>query len=156
MTKTKDKRQKTNAGPSAFGFGRSATKNGFTIVELLVVMSIIVLLGSLILLQVSSSRARSRDAEREAEIKSLQNALALYIVNNKLYPVYSGPLTGSDSASTALVGDSALQQVPLDPFNSGNYRYAYASTDGSTYTLTYYLETNSISGKAAGVQTASP
>lgn len=131
-------------------------KKGFTIVELLVVMSIIVLLGSLILVQVSSSRARSRDAEREAEIKTLQNALAIYIVNNKLYPVYSGALSGADATSVALVNDGALQQVPLDPFNSGNYRYAYASTDGSTYTITYYLETNSISGKSAGVQTASP
>ncbi|MBI2640467.1 MAG: type II secretion system protein GspG [Candidatus Sungbacteria bacterium] len=129
---------------------------GFTIVELLVVMAIIVLLGSLILVQVSSSRARSRDAERESEIKTLQNALAIYAVNNRTYPIYSGPLSGADQASVALVNDGALNQVPVDPFNSGNYQYAYDSADGSTYTLTYYLETNSISGKSAGVHTATP
>lgn len=129
---------------------------GFSIVELLVVMSVIVLLGSLILVQVTSSRAKARDAERESEIKTLQNAMAIYIVNNKLYPVYSGPLTGADAASTALINDGALQQVPLDPSNSGNFRYIYDSSDGSTYTITYYLETNSISGKSAGVHTASP
>ncbi len=129
---------------------------GFTVVELLVVTAIIVLLGSLILVQVSSSRTRARDAEREAEIKTLQNSLAIYIVNNKTYPIFSGPFTGADSASTALLNDGALQQIPLDPSNSGNYRYVYASTDGSTYTITYYLETNSIFGKSAGVQTVAP
>lgn len=133
-----------------------SSRCGFTIVELLVVMAIIVLLGSLILTQLSSSRARSRDAERESEIKTLQNALALYIVNNKLYPIYSGPLSGTDSASVALVNDDALNQTPTDPFNSGNYQYVYDSADGSTYIITYYLETNSISGKSAGVHTAAP
>lgn len=132
------------------------SKHGFSVVELLVVISVIVLLGSLILVQVSSSRARARDAEREGEVKTLQNALAIYIVNNKSYPVFSGPLTGSDAASTALTNDGSLSQVPLDPANTGNFRYVYTSTDGSTYTITYYLETNSISGKSAGVQTATP
>lgn len=136
--------------------GDPSSRRGFSIVELLVVMSVIVLLGSMILVQVTSSRARARDAERESEVKTLQNALAIFIVNNKLYPIYSGPLTGTDAGSTALVNDGALQQMPLDPSNSGNYRYVYDSTDGSTYTITYYLETNSVSGKPAGAHTASP
>lgn len=141
---------------SSLAIRRSSFLGGFSIVELLVVMSIIVLLGSLILVQVRESRSRARDAEREGEIKTLQNALALYIVNNRRYPIYSGALTGTDTASTALVNDGALNQVPTDPFNTGNYTYVYASTDGSTYAITYYLETNSISGKSSGQQTASP
>lgn len=131
-------------------------KKGFTIVELLVVISIIALISSLIFVQLEQARSRARDAEREAKTKTLQNALALYVVNNKAYPVYSGPLTGSDTASRALITGDAVGQIPLDPFNSGNYQYVYNSTDGSTYTITYYLETDSIPGKTVGIQTASP
>lgn len=131
-------------------------KKGFTIVELLVVIAIISLLSWLAFVQFQSARARARDAEREQEIKTLQNALAVYVVNNLNHPVYSGGLTGSDTASAALIDEGAIPQIPSDPLNTGNFIYSYESADGSTYTLTYYLETDSIPGKAAGMQTAGP
>ena len=129
---------------------------GFTIIELLVVIAIIGLLSSIILVQVQSSRSRARDAERESEIKTIQNSLAIYVVNKKNFPVYSGALNGTDLVSTELKNNDALSQVPADPINSGNYVYSYASADGAAYTLTYYLETSSILGKSAGQQIAQP
>ena len=131
-------------------------KKGFTLLELLVVIAIISLLGSLIFTQFESTRARGRDAEREKEIKTIQNALAIYVINNLNYPVYSGALNGSDPVSVALISNGAIPQIPFDSFNTGNFVYSYTSADGSTYTLTYYLETNSIPGKPAGMQTARP
>jgi len=132
------------------------TKKGFTIVELLIVISIIALIGSLIFVQLQQARARARDAEREQEIKALQNALAIYVVNNKVYPVYSGSFTGTDIASNALLTGDTINQIPFDPFNNGSYQYVYNSTDGSTYIITYYLETDSIPGKNMGMQTTRP
>lgn len=130
-------------------------QRGFSIVELLIVIAIIGLLGSLILVQMQAGRARGRDAEREQEIKSLQNALALYIVNTgkyppsnqTLFPYAAATLTGSDPVSQDLRNAGALNQVPTDPTNAGNFVYQYSSADGSTYEITYYLETNSIPGK---------
>lgn len=129
---------------------------GFTIVELLVVIAIIALLVSLTFALLQSTRAKSRDAERESEIKSLQNALTLHIVNNKIFPVYNGTITGNDAVSTQLLNSGALSSVPTDPLNTGDYVYKYNSIDGSTYIITYFLETNNISGKSAGQQTVSP
>lgn len=145
-----------NRTKSFFAVNRLEFRAGFTLVEMLLVVSIIGLLASLILVQVSQARARARDAEREEEIKTLQNAFALFAVSNKIYPIYTGPLTGSDPVSLALINADALSQVPLDPFNQGVYRYQYTSTDGSSYLLTYYLETDTILGKSAGMQTAGP
>jgi len=48
-------------------------QRGFTLIELLVVVAIIGLLAILILFNVSSMRARSRDARRVADIKSLRS-----------------------------------------------------------------------------------
>lgn len=129
---------------------------GFTLVELLVVISIISLIAAMIFTQLQSSRARARDAEREEEIKTLQTAIALYVINNHTYPVYTGEITGSDPLSVALLNDNAISQMPFDPLKSGIYTYSYDSINGSTYTITYHLETDSISGKNSGLQTASP
>lgn len=129
---------------------------GFTLIEMLVVLAVVAMIGSFIFIQLQQARARARDAEREGEIKTIQNALALYVVNNKLYPLYTGPLIGTDAVSTALIADNTLSQIPKYPQNTGNYQYTYTSTDGVMYTLTYYFETDSISGKSAGMQTASP
>jgi len=131
-------------------------EKGFTIVELLVVIAIIALLASLTFAMLQSTRAKSRDAERESEVKSLQNALAIHVVNDKVYPVFTGAITGIDTLSTQLLNSGAFSSIPKDPLNTGNYVYQYSSSDGSTYAITYFLETNNIPGKPAGQQTVGP
>lgn len=51
------------------------TKRGFTIVELLVALSVIVVILSLSLASVNGARARSRDAKRIADLRTIQSAL---------------------------------------------------------------------------------
>lgn len=139
---------------SHFAFERK--RRGFTLIEMLVVVAVAAMILSGVLVSLQQSRAKARDATREQHIKTLQNALALHANLMGSYPVYDGLLTGSDTASTQLKSSDSLPQMPLDPLNSGTYRYSYASSDGSTYTLTYYLETNTIPGKSAGANTAGP
>ncbi len=141
--------------PFTYGRGRG----GFTIIELLVVVAIIGLLTALGFALFSEARTKSRDAKREKDVKTLQDALSIYVTNASAYPVTDTNgvyLTGSDAVASTLIAAGALPAVPLDPQNVGNFRYKYTSTDGFTYTLIYYLETNSIPGKSAGEHTASP
>ena len=130
--------------------------DGFTIIELLVVIAIIGMLGSLIFIQVTSTRTRARDVQREQEIKTIQNALTLYVTTKRSFPIYSGPITGSDPLSQELVNAGEIPSMPVDPTNVGSYIFSYDSSGGQTYALTYALETDSIPGKAKGIQTASP
>lgn len=129
---------------------------GFTIIELLVVVSIIALLLSAVGYFFTQARQKSRDVVREQHMKTLQNALAIYATARRVYPVYDGPLTGGDIVSTSLQSADALSQTPFDPLNSGNYRYVYTSVNGGTYTIRYYLETNSIPGKSPGLNQIIP
>lgn len=141
-------------------------KNGFSIVELLVVIAIIGFIGSIIFVQLSQSRARARDAEREQEIKSLQNALSLYVVNKRNYPVWSSnPTTfqaltcsAADQIFSQLVSENTVPGPICDPQNASPYIYEYRTTDanGFAYELRYSLETSSIFGKAPGQHTAAP
>ena len=61
-------------------------RTGFTLVELLVVISIVSLLSSVVLASLNSARSKSRDARRVADLKQLQLALELYYDANRNYP----------------------------------------------------------------------
>ncbi|MBI2054573.1 MAG: prepilin-type N-terminal cleavage/methylation domain-containing protein [Candidatus Sungbacteria bacterium] len=129
---------------------------GFTLVELLIVVAIIAMLTATVSVFYSGTRAKSRDARREQDIKTLVSALSLYVASSPRYPVYTGYITGADSLSVDLKNSGSVEVAPTDPTNSGNYRYHYYSADGTDYTITYYLETDSIPGKTPGVNTAGP
>lgn len=129
---------------------------GFTIIELLVVVAIIGILAAAGLVLYSSVQAKSRDASREQHMKTFQNALAIYVANNQSYPVYSGVISGSDDLSVALLDSSAIREIPRDPLNTGSYTYQYDSADGQNYSITYYLETGTISGKSSGQNIVTP
>lgn len=131
-------------------------RKGFTIIELLVVLAIAAMLLAGVMVLFQGARAKARDATREQDSKTLQNALTLYVTNLHAYPIYDGYLTGSDVVSVALKNSDSIPQMPRDPLNQGNYRYYYTSADGSTYTLKYYLETDTIPGKSAGLNQAGP
>ena len=66
--------------------------NGFTLVELLVVISIISLLSSIVLSALQSARTKGDDAQRNEIILEYTKALALYFHENGAYP--PTPLNG--------------------------------------------------------------
>lgn len=113
---------------------KNVKKRGFTLIELLVVIAIIGILSSIVMASLNSARAKSRDAKRLSDIKSLQLALELYFDYNKAYP------TGNyESLKTSLVDSDFISTLPGDPPPSvwGGYKYC-GSRDG--YNLAAKLE----------------
>lgn len=66
-------------------------QTGFNLIELLVVISIIALLVTAALLIFNSSRQKSRDARRVADVKQIISALDLYFNVCNSYPIPSSP-----------------------------------------------------------------
>lgn len=108
------------------------------------VIAIIGMLSAIVFVSLRDSRARSRDAKRLADIQSISQALSIYQNTEQRYPIYSGEITGSDSVSAALQSYNFITGVPLDPLNSGEYKYTYISSDGKSYVLSFCQETDSI------------
>lgn len=135
-------------------------RQGLTLVELLIVITIIALLISVFTINVGKWRARSRDSQRVADIKTFQQGLATYFYRSEysgFYPAADVYITGSDSVSSELINTNSMSTVPVDPLNEGNYRYHYCSlqtctgeSDGVIYYIEYWLETSAISGKSQG------
>jgi prepilin-type N-terminal cleavage/methylation domain-containing protein len=64
-----------------------SNKKAFTLVELLVVMSIIGVLSSTVFASLNSARGRARDAIRKSALNQISKALRLYYENNNTYVV---------------------------------------------------------------------
>jgi len=107
-------------------------KKGFTIVELLVSISIIAILSAIVLANISDSRARARDSQRIAELAQLELALEQYWqIHDSGFPAYD---SGIEIGAGGGIDDdlsSYLSDVPADPKadtgGGGDYQYYYDS-----------------------------
>lgn len=114
----------------------SINPTGFTLIEILVVATIMGLLVSGSAVIYSQFVKQSRDVRRKADLEQVREALEMYRSNENSYPL--PPLsfgTGSIRVGTTTYIDK-LPQDPKYPANS----YYYTSS-GSDYTIASYLET---------------
>jgi type II secretion system protein G len=126
-------------------------KLGFTLVELLVVIAIIGLLSGMVVISIKSVKSKARDSQRVSDMNTIVTALNMYHNDFNAYPIFDGYVTLTDALSVALKNAKTVSTLPIDPLNTGNYRYYYQSVDGEDFYLEYYLETNSIKGKNQGM-----
>lgn len=113
------------------------TKRAFTLIEMLVVISLIGILAALALVSFGNSQKQARDSQRKSELRQYQTALENYATKNgTLYPSY----TSSTSADTTLCTKLSLTTCPTDPKDVSPYLYRYISngTGGGTDTATDY------------------
>ncbi len=125
-------------------------KKGFTLIELMVVISIIGLMSSIVLSALNDARAKARDAQRIQSLKEIQKALILYYDANGQYPDdLSGSVYGTDCWECVAIGiygvvydsnkQAGLQQYlstrPSDPSvpASGQFQVNTATARGYYY-----------------------
>lgn len=113
---------------------------GFTLIEMLIVITIIALLASLILVGMGGARAKTRDSRRIADLHNVMNALELYYAKNSNYPVSSDWNTLSTTLINEDIGVSRIPQDPLHSSPTANTYYYGASTDTQDYVLGVSLE----------------
>jgi len=80
---------------------------GFTLIEMLVSISIIALLSSVILTAVNSARKNARDSKRISSIRELQTGLELFYTTYGYYPI-------SDEQSGLEAGTGIFWDTPRD------------------------------------------
>ncbi len=108
-------------------------RRGFTMVELTIAVAIIALLSSVVLVSMSSTRARGRDSRREADIREISSAMNIYYQANGQYPqnlssttprVMQFPIRVRNILTGALPNTvKYLDRVPNDPQTNMGYMW---------------------------------
>jgi|SaaInlV_200m_DNA_2_1039689.scaffolds.fasta_scaffold00340_23 prepilin-type N-terminal cleavage/methylation domain-containing protein len=111
-------------------------KNGFSLLELLVVISIIGILVAISAVAFTTAQKRGRDARRRGDLKAWQDALEQTYSE---YTDYQG--AGTSGACEDAVTDHMNGVTPSDP-KGGSYAYAPVCT-ADTYCLCALLEQGS-------------
>src|SRR3989344_1544731 len=110
---------------------------GFTLVELLIVITIIATLSGIGYAVFGNATRSARDAKRKADLEQIRTALEMFKADNGRYPT-------NDASSTCVIDPSLgfnayLASMPIDP-KSTVYRYCYHFRTATTYDLCAHLE----------------
>ncbi len=158
---------------------RGQYKQGFTVVEVMIVIVVIGILAGITLVVYGGAQGQARDTERKVDIADIQEALELYYLDNKTYP--SSASTAPNKINGSWVTSSEpnwanlasqlvpkyLPALPIDPqggtttspaISSGfNYDYlrltnGWCGTSSSKpgYLLAYRLESSPQERKIEG------
>lgn len=134
-------------------------QQGFTIVELLIVIVVIGILAALVITTYTGIQAKARNSKRQTDVQSVQTQVEAYFAQNGHYPSYAD-LSSTSWLSTNM--KSLDQSAMHDPSASGTaitlsqtagantYQYAPLNSGGTscesddttcaTYTMTATLE----------------
>jgi general secretion pathway protein G len=83
-------------------------RNGFTLIEVLIVVTLIVILASVGLATYTNSVRRAREATLKEDLFRMRDAIDQYYADKNKYP----------SALPDLVSDGYLREIPKDPFTN--------------------------------------
>jgi general secretion pathway protein G len=89
---------------------RRNSSRGFTMIELMVVMTIMVVLATIGLAQYRQSIVRTREAVLKEDLFRMRDAIDQYYADRNAYP----------STLDALVSDGYLRRLPKDPFTESD------------------------------------
>jgi general secretion pathway protein G len=114
-------------------------QDGFTLIELMVVILIIGLLATIVVQNLRSATDKAKRVKAQADISQLKSALDRYYLDAGSYPtsdqglpaLIAAPSTGNDPTNWA---GPYIERIPLDPWG---HPYVYQS-DGNEYLLKSY------------------
>jgi prepilin-type N-terminal cleavage/methylation domain-containing protein len=136
-----------NYAKSAYG-GRKL--KAFTLVELMVVITIIGIISALVVVSFNSSRIKARDNKRISDANLIASALGQYYTTNlRMYPLgrtsgdsteYSSTIIDASSTGFNNALKTYLSPIPFDSSSTYAYYYAYRNDGKKAAVILLALE----------------
>lgn len=104
---------------------------GFTLVELLIAISILAILSVIGIAAYSGVQKNARDARRKDDLRSIKVALEVYYQKNGQYPITDWIYSSGGQGWIPFLVPTYMARVPQDPLKNGDprtdnqYGYAY-------------------------------
>lgn len=134
-------------------------RRAFTLIEILVVITIIAVMLAAGAVTYSSVTKKSRDAKRRSDMGQIQQALELFRSDTMEYPSCGGATLQDATCLQAAVAANGtpfseyMNASPADPKTSSGFMYYYYRPNPSTYYLTSFLESDISPGVVTGCPT---
>ena len=93
---------------------------GFTLIELMIVMSLIVVLASVGLTMYTNSQTSAREAVLKEDLFRMRDAIDQYYADKNRYP----------ASLDALVTDKYIRAIPVDPFTNSSETWQTTLSEG--------------------------
>jgi general secretion pathway protein G len=93
---------------------------GFTLIELMIVMSLIVILASVGLTMYTNSQTSAREAVLREDLFRMRDAIDQYYADKNRYP----------ASLDALVTDKYIRAIPVDPFTNSSETWQTTLSEG--------------------------
>lgn len=121
-------------------YTKMRNNKGLSLVEIIIVMTIMAILASVVASSFVNSLRRSRDARRQSDLEKVRGALQIYHTDFDFYfiPVNAG-IDDFIEVATELDTQDYMNSIPADP-KTGTWDYFYSSATGDTYQLCAFLE----------------
>jgi general secretion pathway protein G len=107
-------------------------RHGFTLIELVVVISILAILSGVLVPRVTNHLKTARDARRLADVKAVRVAIEQYRLEKGAYPAananssYGGWDVSNDGDFIRVLRDNGyLDEDAVDPINDATFHYRY-------------------------------
>lgn len=128
-------------------------QQGFTIVELLIVIVVIGILAALVITTFTGIQQKARNTERETDIKAVHGQVEAYYAQNGKYPTLANLNDGTPTTGFRAVNMKGLDQEALrDPRGTaGTFTLvAAAAANSYAYTVTPAACDNGAGGDCTG------
>jgi prepilin-type N-terminal cleavage/methylation domain-containing protein len=119
---------------------QTPTKRAFTVVELIVVISIIAILSGVLVPRVTDHLKSARDARRLADVKQVRNAIEQFYMDKGRYPTadanpsYGGWDVSHDGNFIRELRDEGyLEEDAVDPINDTTFHYRFYVYEKGSY-----------------------
>jgi general secretion pathway protein G len=106
---------------------------GFTLMELLISISIIGILVAIGIVSFATVNRQSRDTKRKSDIEQVRSALEMYRADNGNYPSTGGGSYVDVSTLAADLEPDYIANLPSDPLATQAYMYIATNGSGGTY-----------------------
>lgn len=119
---------------------KDKSKRGFTLIEMVVVISVLAILSGVIVPRVSDHQREARDARRLADIKTIRNAVEQFHMDRGEFPQAEAnrfmgqwEVSSDDHFIDVLQEEGYLERAFRDPLNNESYHYRYFVYDEGAY-----------------------